>query len=63
MNKDKIKKLILEFMSKNKFITREQIKMLIDYKERVILTEKEIDDVVLEIGFINKYGKLYLKNK
>jgi hypothetical protein len=55
MNKEKIKDLIIELKSKDQKANLNQIKKFIDYKERILLSDKEIKCFIDEL--VNE-GKL-----
>jgi hypothetical protein len=49
MNKEIIKNLIIEIKSKNKNVDVEAIKKFVDYKERIMLSDKEVETILQEI--------------
>jgi hypothetical protein len=49
MNKEIIKKLIIEIKSKNRDADIEDIKKFVDYKERILLSTQEVKDLLQEI--------------
>jgi len=49
MNREIIKNLIIEIKSKNQDVDIETIKRFIDYKERIMLSDKEVEAILQEI--------------
>lgn len=63
MNKEKIKDLIIDLKSKDQKANLNQIKEFIDYKERVLLSEKEIKYFIDELVNEGKLEKILTQKK